>query len=43
VIAMNDNGISINGLTELTRGEVAVILYKASQLAPNAPGLTMYQ
>ena len=43
VIAMNDNGIAINGLTELTRGEVAVILYKASQLAPNAPGLTMYQ
>ena len=43
VIAMNDNGIAINGLTELTRGEAAVILYKASQLAPNAPGLTMYQ
>lgn len=43
VIAMNDNGISINGITELTRGEVAVILYKASRLAPEAPGLSMYQ
>ena len=43
VIAMNDNGITINGLTELTRGEVAVILYKASQLASKAPGLSMYQ
>ncbi len=43
VIAMNDNGIAINGITELTRGEVAVILYQASRLASQAPGLSMYQ
>ncbi len=43
VIAMNDNGIAINGITQLTRGEVAVILYRASNLAPQAPGLSMYQ
>ena len=43
VMAMNDNGISIKGTTTLTRGEVAVILYKASKLAPQAPGLSMYQ
>lgn len=43
VIAMNDNGIPVNGLAQLTRGEVAVILYKAHCLAPNSPGLSMYQ
>ena len=43
VMAMNDNGIAIKGTTTLTRGEVAVILYKASKLAPQAPGLAMYQ
>ena len=43
VMTMNDNGISINGTTTLTRGEVAVILYRANKLAPQAPGLSMYQ
>ena len=43
VMAMNDNGITIDGTTTLTRGEVAVILYRANQLASQAPGLSMYQ
>lgn len=43
VMAMNDNGISVNGLATLTRGEVAIILYQAHRLAENAPGLSMYQ
>lgn len=43
VMAMNDNGIPVNGTVTLTRGEVAVILYRANQLASDAPGLSMYQ
>ena len=43
VMAMNDNGIPVDGIGELTRGEVAVILYRASRLASDAPGLQMYQ
>ena len=43
VMTMNDNGIRMNGTTTLTRGEVAVILYQATRLAPSAPGLSMYQ
>ena len=43
VMAMNDNGIPVNGTATLTRGEVAVILYRASRLASQAPGLSMYQ
>ena len=43
VSAMNDNGIPVNGTATLTRGEVAVILYRASTLASQAPGLSMYQ
>lgn len=43
VIAMNDNGISINGTAQLTRGQVAVILYQANLLADSAPGLSMFQ
>ena len=42
-MAMNDNGIPVNGTATLTRGEVAVILYRASRLASQAPGLSMYQ
>lgn len=43
VMAMNDNGITINGTAILTRGDVAIILYKAHCLASEAPGLSMYQ
>ena len=43
VMAMNDNGISIDGTATLTRGQVAVILYQAHQKASQAPGLSMYQ
>ena len=43
VIAMNDNGITVNGTAQLTRGAVAVMLYQASQMASTAPGLSMYQ
>lgn len=43
VVAMNDNGIPIRATTELTRGQIAVILYRASRLASEAPGLAMYQ
>ena len=43
VMTMNDNGIPVNGKVQLTRGQVAVILYRANQLAHQAPGLSMYQ
>lgn len=43
VMAMNDNGIPVNGTATLSRGEVAIILYRANQLASDAPGLSMYQ
>ena len=43
VSAMNDNGIPVNGTTTLTRGEVAIILYRAHRMASTAPGLSMYQ
>ena len=43
VMTMNDNGISVNSNAQLTRGEVAVILYRAHRLADTAPGLSMYQ
>ena len=41
--AMNDNGIHVNAEDALTRGQVAVMLYRASLLAKEAPGLSMYQ
>jgi hypothetical protein len=43
VMAMNDNGIPLDGTSILTRGQVAVILYKANRLSSSAPGLSMYQ
>ena len=43
VKAMNDNGIAVQAADELTRGQVAVMLYRASLLAKEAPGLSMYQ
>ena len=42
VAAMSENGVSIN-TGELTRGEVAVILYQISKMTQSAPGLQMYQ
>ena len=43
VMTMNDNGIPVNGTVHLNRGQVATILYRASRLAHQAPGLSMYQ
>lgn len=43
VMAMNDNGIPVDGTAILNRGEVAVILYRANRLAPQCPGLSMYR
>ena len=43
VMTMNDNGIPVNGTAQLTRGQVAIILYQANRLANQAPGLSMYQ
>ncbi len=43
VMAMNDNGITMDGTSDLTRGQVAIILYRAHRLASQAPGLSMYQ
>lgn len=43
VMAMNDNGITMDGTSTLTRGQVAIILYKAHRLSSQAPGLSMYQ
>lgn len=43
VAAMNENGIAITAGDVLTRGQVAEILYQASCLAEEAPGLAMYQ
>jgi hypothetical protein len=40
---MNENGIAITAGDVLTRGQVAEILYQASCLAEEAPGLAMYQ
>ena len=43
VQAMNENGIVLDAEDLLTRGQVAVILYQASLLSEEAPGLSMYQ
>ena len=43
VAVMAENGIDLSAEAELTRGEVAMILYQAHQLAEEAPGLQMYQ
>lgn len=43
VTAMAENGIFVDANTPLTRGQVAVMLYRAHQLADSAPGLSMYQ
>lgn len=39
--AMADNGISLT-TGQLTRGEIAQLLYQVSQMAPSAPGMSVY-
>ena len=39
--AMADNGITLNAEETLSRGQVAVLLYDVSQMAENAPGMTV--
>ncbi len=43
VTAMNENGFAITAAQELTRGQVAQILYRVSQMAKDIPSLAMYQ
>ena len=43
VTAMQDNGIFVQAMEPLTRGEAAKLLYQVSQLAESAPGLAMYR
>lgn len=43
LMVMSDNGIALEYGTELTRGEVAQLLYQVSKLAQSAPGLKIYQ
>jgi len=43
VTAMQDNGISVEAMEVLTRGEAAKLLYQVSLLAEEAPGLAMYR
>lgn len=43
VTAMNENGIMVSAGDELTRGQVAVMLYQVSLVAKAAPGLKMYR
>jgi hypothetical protein len=43
VATMAENGIQLSPESTLTRGQVAQILYQASQMAQDAPGLQMYQ
>lgn len=43
VTAMNQNGIAVSADGTLNRGQVATMLYGASRLAPDAPGLKLYQ
>jgi len=43
VTAMSDNGIDLSLTDTLTRGQVAMLLYRISQMTASAPGLQMYQ
>ncbi len=43
VTAMQENGMDISVGEVLNRGQVAQILYRASKLAQDAPGLAIYQ
>lgn len=39
--AMSDNGITLSATENLTRGEVAQVMYQVSHLAVDAPGMTV--
>ena len=39
--AMADNGITLSATEDLTRGEVAQVMYQVSQLAEDAPGMAV--
>ena len=41
--AMSENGFVYPAGEEMTRGQVAQVLYQVSLMAPDAPGLQMYQ
>ncbi len=43
VAAMNENGFELDAEEQLTRGQVAKILYRVSQMAQELPALEMYQ
>ena len=43
VTAMSNNGIDLSLTDTLTRGQVAMLLYRISQMTDSAPGLQMYQ
>ena len=40
---MAENGIDLNSVGTMTRGEMAILLYQISKLAQDAPGLKMYR
>ena len=40
---MAENGIDLNAVGTMTRGEMAILLYQISKLAQDAPGLKLYQ
>ncbi len=41
VMAMAENGISLEALEPMTRGQVAEVLYQVCQIAPDAPGMAV--
>lgn len=43
VAAMNENGISLSVYENLTRGQVAMLLYRISLMKDTAPGMGMYR
>ena len=43
VTALQDSGITVQALENLTRADAAKLLYQISLLAEDAPGLKMYR
>lgn len=43
LMALNNNGICLSWEENMTRGQAAEVLYQASQLAENAPGMTVFR
>jgi len=43
VTVMADNGIDLTGVEMLTRGDAAMVLYQASRLALEAPGMAVFR